>query len=367
MDPVELRHILHMNPELAFQEFDTSNLIEKNLRSFDLEIERIAKTGIIVIFRNSGMASPFTLFRSELDALPVREMTGWKYESKNGKMHACGHDVHMAILYGLILKVIEKGLKSNLLFLFQPAEETNQGAKICLEEIKKMGFRIKNAVALHVTDEYAFGEVATRRGVLFSSSIEVDCSFKGQAIHIAFKEKGKDAMKGMMRFLERVEKSDWKDGLVGFGALRCGSVRNVVADECVAYGTLRAGSFEKNLENLRILEKIGMDVAREFGMEFDLRTGAMTPELIVDDTMYELLKDVVESMNLRFIEANIKFTSEDFAFFTREYPSLMFWLGVFKGGERVGLHSPKFLPSDDVIDLGIDLMFNIALKMVEGK
>ena len=365
MDPVELRHAIHSNPELAFQEYATSNLILENLNRTGIKIKRIAGTGIIAIFENASsvpFGDGFTLFRSELDALPMKEETGWKYASKNGNMHACGHDVHTAILYGLIMKILEEDLKSNLLFLFQPAEETNQGAKLCLEEIERLGFRIKDAIALHVTDEYSLGEVSTRKGVLFSSSIEVDCIFKGEAIHIAFKDRGKDSIKGALRFLEEVDGMKW-DGLVGFGALKCGKVRNVVADECTIYGTLRAESFEMNLKNLDLLRKVGEKVAKDLKMDFELKTGAMTPELRVDGRLYEIFRRTAENSGFKFVDAKLKFTSEDFAYFSRKYPSLMFWMGVFEGGERVGLHSPKFLPSDDVVNLGIELMFNLALEI----
>ena len=126
--PIELRHLLHQNPELMFNEFKTTEIILENLKTFkEIKIHRPLETGLVAEYTvNEGS---YILFRADIDALPIKEQTNFTFSSKNNYMHACGHDVHSSILYGLINNVVDKKVNQNIIFVFQPAEEGGGGAK----------------------------------------------------------------------------------------------------------------------------------------------------------------------------------------------------------------------------------------------
>lgn len=350
MNLVEVRHKLHSIPEIAFKEYKTQNYIESLLDGLGVTYVEVAGTGILAKWE--GGRGPFTLFRADMDALPVLERTNCEFSSQHeGFMHACGHDVHMTILIGLIERVVEHNLEKNLLFLFQPAEEAGGGAERCLKKLEE--YEIEEAWALHVSDEYPEGSVNTRAGVLFASAYEIDCTFEGRAAHVAFYKDGRDAIVGAMAFLEEVYKTTRDSTVLRFGLVEGGRVRNVVADLCTLYGTIRTGDVKHSEKAVKELQKIGNEVARHRELNYSQRVGSKYPQLVVNKGLYEKL--------CRLVEVNtvpMAYTGEDFAFISLEYPSLMFWLGTGRD-ERAGLHNSKFLPADSVIEEGVEVFWKV--------
>ncbi|ODN30654.1 M20 family metallopeptidase [Fervidobacterium thailandense] len=361
LSPVELRHLLHQTPELAFSEAQTQRILIEAVESLGLRASTIAKTGLLV-YLESEPELPTVLYRADMDALPIREETGWTYSSKNSNMHACGHDVHMAVAYGVLLRIVEDKLPGNYLFVFQPAEETIGGAKYVLEEMRER-YKVKFATALHVTDEYKLGEFATTRGTLFACAMEVDAVFTGRSVHIAQKFRGVDALEKAVRFLHRFysEPLDCDDVgrrvLVGFGKMRAGNVRNQLSDEAVVEGSIRGETLEivaKTFENLSLM-------ASTYGGT--IRRGSLYPPVVNEAELVELFENFVVDNGYSIIDCGMKYTGEDFGFFSLKYPSLMFWAGTRTGDEIVGLHNPRFLPSDEVIPFLIDFVVKWLLKL----
>ena len=165
MSPIELRHKLHASPELMFEEFETTRLLKQNIEKIPgVVIHTPTPTGLVIEYTvNSG---DYLLFRADIDALPVVEETGIPFASANGKMHACGHDVHTAILYQFLKEVV----KQNLIFVFQPAEEGGGGADILIKTGLLDKFKITKAFALHVNDDFDAGVIASTKGTLFAAS-----------------------------------------------------------------------------------------------------------------------------------------------------------------------------------------------------
>uniref|UniRef100_A0A7C5VM16 Amidohydrolase n=1 Tax=Fervidobacterium thailandense TaxID=1008305 RepID=A0A7C5VM16_9BACT len=368
LSAVEVRHLLHQTPELAFCEFETQKFLREVIESLGLKPVPIAKTGLLV-YVESDPGLPTVLYRADMDALPVPEETGWVYASKNQNMHACGHDVHMAVMYGVIRKIVENRIRGNYLFIFQPAEETIGGAKYVLEELRER-FKVKCATALHVTDEYKLGQFATTKGTLFACAMEVDAQFDGQAVHIAQKSKGVDALEKAVRFLNELYERPLdcqevgKRVLVGFGKMRAGNVRNQLADSATIEGSIRGETIElvaSTFENLR------KKVAQCGGT---LKRGSLYPPVVNNTKLYKLFGEFVTSSGHSLVDCGMKYTGEDFGFFSLKYPSLMFWAGVRLEDEVVGLHNPRFLPSDDVIPFLTDFMVKWLLRLwtfaVEG-
>ncbi|AMW33653.1 M20 family metallopeptidase [Fervidobacterium islandicum] len=362
ISPIEMRHRLHMSPELAFNEYKTQEIIIKELEKLGVKYEKIAKTGLVVLIEQSP-AKPSVLYRADMDALPIREETGWEFASKNeGLMHACGHDVHMSVMYGVIKKILEEKIEGNYVFVFQPAEETIGGAKYVLDELREK-YKVKCATALHVTDEYKLGEFASTNGTLFACAMEITAKFKGVSAHIAQKEKGIDAIRNAVGFLSEFYNNPIDDStlgrrvLAGFGKMFGGNVRNAVADYAQVEGSIRGETLEIVFENFQKLTKM----VEKYGGT--LEKGSLYPPVVNNTVIYGLFKDFVSKNSYKFIDCGMKYTGEDFGFFTMKYPSLMFWAGVRTGNEVIGLHHPKFLPGDEVIPHLVDFMVKWLVEL----
>ncbi|SHH45317.1 M20 metallopeptidase family protein [Thermosipho atlanticus] len=367
MNAIELRHILHQNPEISFHEFETQKILIEALKSLNderLKVYKIAGTGVLAIYEVMKN-NPFILYRADMDALPIKEETDWKYAAKNGNMHACGHDVHMSIAYDLIQKILSSNLNENFIFIFQPGEETGAGASYVLEEIEELP--IKYAFALHVTDEYDFKTVATTPGILFAAATEIDLTFTGKSAHIAFYEQGIDSIKITMQFLNEFYKRKFKDTLVGFGKIEGGNARNIVSKETTIFGSIRTPSLEHTEEIIDEISKIAHEISNKHLGGYLLTKGSIYPQVEVNEKLYNSFKDFVSrNEEMRFINCGMKYTGEDFGYFSLRYPSLMFWAGTLKG-ERVGLHNSKFLPDDDVIEFYSSFVYSFLKELIESE
>jgi N-acetyldiaminopimelate deacetylase len=368
LKPVELRHTLHKNPELSFNEVKTTQLLIDNIKglhnSSKIKIHTPYKTGLLAEYKvNDGS---FILFRADIDALPIKEENEIEFKSGNNFMHACGHDVHTSILYSFLSDVIKEKINQNILFLFQPAEESGGGAM----EFYKTGifdsYSIKNAFALHVTDEYEEGVVASTKGVLFASALEIDIQFIGVSSHVAFPDEGKNAFNAMRKFLDKIDEQDKKRTepfIFGIGVYNAGNVRNIAPGRAMLSGSIRGLSQEKVINYVENLKVILNKLKEETEVDFSIELGAHYPEVIVDDKLYESLSEKLLG-RFKFIDCGHKMTGEDFGFFSQKYPSFMFWLGT-SYGERFGLHNPRFLPHDSIIEKGSGIFKEILLNQMK--
>ena len=355
ISPQELRHVLHQNPELSFHEFETTNLLRKSIEelkdSSKLKVHSPYRTGLLVEYRVNNF--DYLLFRADIDALPIKEENQIEFCSKNNFMHACGHDVHTSILYSFLNYVLENKIKQNILFLFQPAEESGGGAM----EFFKTGifnqFTVTKAFALHVTDEYAKGTIASTKGVLFASSLEVNISFQGVSAHVAFPQEGKNAFNALRLFLDSVEKipRDISEPFVfGAGRIDAGEIRNIIPGQAKLEGTIRGLSNEMAQKFYGSLINILEGIQTITGVKYSCEKGASYPEVIVNEEVYDQLTPEL-SKEFNFIDCGYKMTGEDFGYISHQYPSFMFWLGT-SNGVKFGLHNPRFLPDDSVIEMG---------------
>ena len=363
---VELRHRLHMNPEIAYQEFNTTRLIIESVKSLGgsalLRIHQPLKTGVLFEYKvNEG---PYFLFRADIDALPIKEENDIDFKSTNNYMHACGHDIHISILYSFLESIMENKPDQNLLFLFQPAEESGGGAMKFYDTGIFDNFDIKYAFALHVTDEYPFGSLASTQGVLFASALEVDIEFTGESAHVAFPAEGKNAFNALRLFLDSADKmlrDPAEPFIFGIGKIESGFVRNIAPGNARLEGSIRGLSMDKVLNFLEKIKEILENVKKITGVNYRIKRGAHYPEVVVDAYLYSLLGNHL-NQNLNFIDCGYKMTGEDFGFFSKKFPSFMFWLGTSEG-ERFGLHNPRFLPSDKTIETGKNVFKEILKKI----
>jgi N-acetyldiaminopimelate deacetylase len=365
LDLAAIRRELHQVPELAFQEFATRQLILDYLSQMEgITIHKFQASNALLVEYTRG-SGPYKLFRADMDALPVTETTGCAFSSQNpGLMHACGHDVHMAVLLGTIEKVCRDKPERNLLYLFQPAEEGQGGAESVIAEgiIKK--FPVEAAYALHVASGLPVGVISSRPGVFFGIPQEFDVTFRGVASHAAFPEKGVNALSAALEFLTLI-RLDIEDlarlekVIFHVGKMAAGTVRNVVPDTCKLEGTQR--SLSKPVKD-RINELIGVNSAKaaaSIGAQAEVQLLGTYDPVVNASELVTRLQDVCKTAGYTFQEAEIALTGEDFGFFTTLYPGLLFWLG---SGCSQPLHSGQFLPDEACIPVGVDIFSRLALS-----
>ncbi|HPS30249.1 MAG TPA: amidohydrolase [bacterium] len=364
----ELREKLHKCPELSLVEYKTSEILENFISNVirgngSFKIFNPFHTSIVVEYRNGGEL-PFKLMRADMDALPVTESENNGIVSENhGVMHACGHDIHMTVLCGMILDTAEKRPASNLLFVFQPGEEGAGGAKKMLETGFFENYKIDSVYALHVTDDHEIGEVASNGSVLFAIPREVDIIFNGKSSHAAFPEKGCDALAASVSFLYTINnilKSSLDPAdifLAHFGKITSGTARNIVSDYSKIEGTLRAFESDVMSQVSGIVEKTAKKCASDFGCFSEMSILGEYVEVRNNPALFEKLKAVCKSTGIKCIEKKGELVGEDFGYFTKKWQGILFWLGT-RQNDKSGnpLHSQLFFPSNDVIPVGIKVM-----------
>lgn len=365
MDLNKIRKELHKIPELGFEEVKTQKYILQLLENFDgLKIHTFDFPGILVEYSH-GLGN-YKLFRADMDGLPITESTNCGFESEHkGKMHACGHDMHMTILIGLIEKVVADNIEKNLLFLFQPAEEGKGGATRIINTGILDKFDISEAYALHVNGGMKTGVIASKTGIFFANTQEIEVVFKGKSAHVAFAEKGINALSaGVEFYLEIADEIKRKFPLeksviCAFGKMNAGVVMNAVPAECRLEGTFRAFTNEDHEILKALIENVKSRIVMKHSVDAEIIYKSYYKEVINNERLFEKLKVKTSEIGVEFKEAEMVFTGEDFGFFTEKYNGLLFWLGVGYKEDNADLHSPQFLPDEKAISIGIDIFFQL--------
>jgi len=363
MNLYKIRRELHKIPELGFEEFKTHEYIVEVLKKLNgLKLHTFDFPGILVEYSHGE--GDYKLYRADMDGLPITEQTDCSFSSIHaGKMHACGHDIHMTVLIGLIEKVIKENLEANLLFLFQPAEEGRGGAERILETGIFDKFKISECFALHTNGSLEVGEVSSKPGIFFANTQEIEVVFKGISAHVAFADKGKNALKAGADFYLKLEEEinlefPQKDAVIcAFGKMNAGVVMNAIPAECILEGTFRAFS-ENDHEKLKILiEKTAAKASNKHELEYEIIYKAYYKEVVNDAELFHKLKNISADLNIKFNQTERVFTGEDFGFLTDRFKGLLFWLGAGNKDNNADLHSPEFLADEKAIDVGLKLFY----------
>ncbi|HPR18645.1 MAG TPA: amidohydrolase [Candidatus Cloacimonadota bacterium] len=362
MDLIQIRRKLHQIPELGFQEFETTAYLKQILAQFPtLIIRDFTFPGFLAEYRTNNKA--YKLFRADIDGLPIREENDCPFVSQHpGKMHACGHDLHMTILLGLIEKVMQQRPDQNLLFLFQPAEEGHGGAERVLETGILDEYEISEAFALHVNGLMSVGTIQSKAGIFFSNTQEVEVNFIGRSAHVARAWEGRNALAAGADFYLNLQKNiqeafpEENTAICHFGKMQAGTVMNAIAAHCVLEGSMRAFNDAdwKKLQSL--LENTAQTSAQKYELQYRINYGSFYKHVINNAELYQKLKTKAAELHLIFSEAEKTFTGEDFGYFAERYPGLLFWLGA-SNGQPNGLHSSDFLPDEKAIPIGIELFY----------
>lgn len=362
---ITYRRELHQIPELGFLVYKTNSYVRNVLSEFSCETEEIAKTGIVAYF---DFGRPDTIaFRADMDALPIQEETNVPYASiHEGCMHACGHDGHMAMLLGfaeIVNDYLTNGvfMPDNVLLLFQPAEETIDGAlKICDTDIFEK-YNVNAIFGMHLWPMLSKGEIASRPGPMMAKSTAVGITFEGVSAHCGEPEKGKDALAAACRFVD--ELYTFKDlylkerSILKFGKMVSGNVRNAISPYARLDGTIRTLQESTWTFLIGAMNGLATEIEDDTGVKINIDVSKSHPAVVNNEELYYKVKNVL--LGLNFVELRRPvMIAEDFSFFGEHLPGIFFFLGT---GSNIPLHSDIYDFDDTVLIDGVKL-FDTILK-----
>jgi len=367
------REHIHMYPELSYKEFETMEYVSQCLTALGIEHEKgIGKTGVVAIIRGDqhSIHEPCIGLRSDLDALPIQEENELPFCSKkSGVMHACGHDVHTAILLGAAEIIMEQrnNLSSPVKLIFQPGEEKNPGgATLMIADGILHNPTVKEMYALHVFPEMETGNVGFREGVYMASSDEIYITIHGKGGHGATPHQCVDPIMIGANLLVQLQQiisrkcNPTIPSVLTFGHFEAIGATNIIPSTAIIKGTFRTMSEDWRAEALSIVESQTKDLCASMGADVTVEISKGYPYLennpIVTKKLSNKAKQILGNEHVK--DLPIRMTSEDFAFYSQEIPVCFFRLGVRNEAEGIiyGVHHPKFNIDDKALITGMQVI-----------
>jgi amidohydrolase len=373
---VGVRQDFHRWPELGNEEHRTAERIQSELSKFGIETRRMLATGIVGNIRTNETKKTVAL-RADMDALPIQETVRLPYSSeRKGIMHACGHDVHMAVLLGTarVLSKIKNDINGNVKFIFQPAEETVGGAKRMLKR-GCLDPKTDYVLGLHVKPDLPAGTIGIKYGKVHASSDTFRIAVKGKNSHGAYPEQGVDSVAAAAQLITGIQSiisrnvSPLNPAVITVGMIHGGTAVNLVADTVILEGTIRSlDHFTRELLQKRLRE-MAVWTAKSYGAKAEIKCRKSYPVLMNDNLVVEALKNVAICDTAVEKVAELKEPTmgvEDFSYYLEKAPGAFFFLGSgYKGRENEGIHNGGFEVDEKCIGVGIQMEVMAVLKLLE--
>lgn len=359
LDLINTRRQLHKIPEIGFELPKTIEFVKNALSGLGCRIFEPCLSTVCAFF-DMGKADAIAL-RADMDALQVEEQTGVSYASTHeGKMHACGHDSHVAILLALAHEIDAMGqsLPHNVLLVFQPAEESGGGAQFVCESGVFQEYAVGCIFALHLWPFLPLGKTFSKSGAMMARSCEVDITMQGRSAHVAEAKAGADALVALVSTLwdcyemEQNEISAAIPRLLKFGLFGAGTVRNAIAAHSEMHGTLRAFDDETFDYLKRRVQEIAESAALETGCTALTHFTSGYPVLINDEALFARVLEVLGEENVEILDSP-SMTSEDFSFYGKSVPSVFLYIGT---GVEIALHANNYNINDQALFAGLEVM-----------
>ncbi len=362
---IKIRRHLHQIPELALQETETHAYLMQVISEMNqqyLEVREFDElpTAIMVLVHGENPRRTIG-YRTDIDALPVTEQTGLPYQSTHpGVMHACGHDIHMTVALGVLSYFSEHQPTDNLLFFFQPAEESEAGGKRAYElGLFKDKWCPDEFYGLHDNPELPAGAIGCRMGTLFAGTTEVNIDIEGKGGHAAFPQDAKDAVVAAANLIVQVQTiisrsiDPIDSGVITLGKIEAGTIRNVIAGHARIEGTIRGLTQDMILLIDRRLQEVCNGIQASFGVKvkLSLNQGGYWPVENNPELTKRFIKYMHDTPTVNFVETKPAMTGEDFGYLLAKFPGTMFWLGVDDDSQ---LHSATLTPNEAAIQRGVD-------------
>lgn len=382
---IEIRRDLHKHPELSFEEYETSEKIAKILEDLGIEVQRnVGKTGVVGILRGGGTANSkskekVVALRGDIDALPVQEQNSHDFVSTiDGKMHACGHDVHTTSLLGaaMILSKHREELAGTVKFIFQPAEEINAGAKAMMKDRVLENPDVAAIFGLHNSPNIDAGKVGVKAGPLMAAVDTVGIKIHGEGGHGAVPDKARDAIVAAAAVIQSLQTivsrkvSAFDSAVVSIGTIHGGRANNVISDYVEMKGTCRSYNPEVRKRLPELMENIITHTCSALNVEGELDYLFDLPAVINDEKAADLGKIAVEKIagEGSAVIPDLSGGGEDFAIFMEKVPGCFYHLGV-RNEERGIIHEwhhPKFDADERSFPIGAGILAQSAWDYLEN-
>ncbi len=381
---IALRRDFHAHPELGFEEFRTAKVIEEYLQSLGLSTMRVAKTGVVALLPGDDPTGPTLLMRADIDALPVQEETGLLFSSKTEhKMHACGHDAHMAMML-TAAKILRKNtnlFKGTIKFVFQPNEEVG-GAQIMIDEGVLENPKVDAAIGLHIWSPLKSGMIGIKSGAVTASMDVFSLTISGKGGHTGYPDSAVDpiicasnvimaAQSIQTRFI-----SPMKPIALMFGKISGGTKNNIIPDSVCLEGTIRyLYSTKPGAEDhptTRFKELVNM-ICASYGCTVSFDIMHENDAVVNENEMTMLAQEVaIGIVGKDCVVEHATMAGEDFAAFGENVPSMFAFIGTAsdKAKSTYPHHNPKFTIDEETLPLGVRYLVETALhyfKKREGE
>ena len=373
-----LRRDIHAHPELCFEEQRTSDLIAQALSDWGIPVHRgLGKTGVVGIVKN-GTSGRAVGLRADIDALPMTEHNHFAHASRHpGKMHACGHDGHTAMLLAAAKHFAQhRNFDGTVYLVFQPAEEGGGGAREMIKDGLFERFPMEAMFGAHNWPGLRAGQFAVRSGPAFASSNEFKITLKGKGAHGAMPHLGVDPVPAACQMVQAFQtiltrnKRPIDAGVISVTMIHAGEATNVIPESCVLEGTVRTFTLEVlDLIEQRMRE-VAAGVGATFGLEVEFAFHRNYPPTINHPAESEFVRDFLGGFvgPANVVEFEPTMGAEDFSYFLLEKPGCYFLIGNGDGAHREGghglgpcmLHNPSYDFNDELIPLGGSMWVRLA-------
>lgn len=372
---IEVRHQLHANPELSYQEFLTSECIQEKLSALHIPFEIKATTGVIGLIEGKNPTKRIVALRADMDALPIQEANDVPYRSKNnGVMHACGHDVHTTCLLGAakILHDLRDEWEGTVKLIFQPGEEKNPGgASMLIKEGVLENPAPDKIYALHVNPFIEVGTFSFRGGMVMASADEIYITIKGKGGHAAAPQFTADTIliaSHLVISLQQIvsrNNNPFNPSVLSITSVQGGNTTNVIPSEVKLMGTFRAMNEDWRFQAHDLIKKQTIELVHAMGAEAEIRIDVGYPFVYNDEQLHAAARKHAEQFAgvENVSETELRMGAEDFAFYAQKIPACFFRLGVgnVEKGIISGVHTPTFNIDEDAIEKGMGMMAWLAV------
>ncbi len=373
---IEIRHHIHANPELSYQEFKTAALIREKLTSFGIPCSTLANTGVVGIIEGKNPTSKIVALRADMDALPIEEENEVRYRSLNkGIMHACGHDVHTSCLIGAakILQETRKEWEGTVKLIFQPGEEKNPGgASLMIKEGVLENPAPQKIFGMHVHPGLPVGKFSFRGGMVMASADEIYITIRAKGGHAAAPQLTADTILIAAQLVVSLQQivsrnnNPFNPTVLSITSIQGGNATNIIPSEVKLMGTLRAMNEEWRFAAHDLIKKQTVGLVESMGATCEVNIDVGYPFVYNDPELsilaMEKAKEFAGGINVE--ETELRMGAEDFAFYSHKIPGCFFRLGV--GNKEMGItsnvHTPTFNIDESAIEKGMAMMAWLAIS-----
>jgi hippurate hydrolase len=377
---IEVRHHLHANPELSYQEFETSKFVQNKLKELGISFEIKATTGVVGLIKGKNPEKRIIALRADMDALPIKEENDIAYKSQNdGVMHACGHDVHTTCLLGAakILTELKDEWEGTVKLVFQPGEEKNPGgASLMIKDGVLENPAPQAILALHVNTILEVGQLSFRSGKVMASADELYFTVKGKGGHAASPHLIIDPILisshliiALQQLISR-NNNPFNPSVLSITSFNGGNTTNVVPNEIKLMGTFRAMDETWRFKAHDLIRKLTTDLVQSMGGEVDLHIDVGYPCVMNNEKVtaaaMEKAKEYMGSENVS--ETELRMGAEDFGYYAQQIPACFYRLGTMNKAKGItaGVHTPVFNIDENAIEVGMGMMAWLGSSLCEA-